>query len=64
MCRFVLFITLTFLSTMSWASKVENPTIESMPKKGQRGRSKVLSLDNSKLMLESGDIEKLTCYRK
>ncbi|KJY76670.1 hypothetical protein TW78_04370 [Vibrio coralliilyticus] len=28
MCRFVLFITLTFLSTMSWASKVENSTIE------------------------------------
>ncbi|NOH61160.1 hypothetical protein [Vibrio sp. RE88] len=35
-----------------------------MPKKGQRGKSKVLSLDNSKLVLESGDIEKLTCYRK
>ncbi|OAJ95230.1 hypothetical protein [Vibrio bivalvicida] len=55
---------INFKPTNEYTASIKGFMSSLMPKKGQRGKSKVLSLDNNKLILESGDNEKLTCYRK
>ncbi|NOH22394.1 hypothetical protein [Vibrio europaeus] len=55
---------ISFKPTNEYTASIKGFMSSFMPKKGQRGESKVLSLDNNKLVLESGDNEKLTCYRK
>ena len=55
---------ISFKPTNEYTASIKGFMSSFMPKKGQRGESKVLLLDNNKLVLESGDKEKLTCYRK